>query len=204
MGKRDKREKELRKMNRAELMEVIYDLRKENEELQAMLDDRTIRMENAGSIALAALELNQVFEAAQKAADDYVDSVMKAYSEQDGGALQNQVDEILASAKRRGDDEAAQILEQAKVQAAKEVEPMRADILKQAEEEAGVLRSQAEEEADALRAQAEEEAYKAHEEAEKLVADAGKEVDEMREDFLAEVTEIMQKHPEIRRHHKTS
>lgn len=50
-------------------------LEKENEELRRKLDDRTLVMEKAGSIAEAALRLNGVFEATQRAADQYLQSV---------------------------------------------------------------------------------------------------------------------------------
>ena len=50
-------------------------LKQENEQLIQKLNDRTITIENAGSIAEASLKLNKVFEAAQKAADDYLESI---------------------------------------------------------------------------------------------------------------------------------
>ncbi len=81
-------DKELRKMNRAELIEIIYALqkrdkalRRENEELRRQLDDRLLRMENAGSIADAALSLNHIFEDAQAAAQQYLDSARAAGEE---------------------------------------------------------------------------------------------------------------------------
>ncbi|MCD8378749.1 MAG: hypothetical protein LUC95_00155, partial [Lachnospiraceae bacterium] len=68
-------EKELRKMNRTELIEIIYalqqnekSLRRENEDLHEQLEDKTIRLEKSGSIAEAALGLNHIFEDAEKAA----------------------------------------------------------------------------------------------------------------------------------------
>lgn len=74
--------KELRKLRRAELLELmlqqqteIDSLKQENEQLIQKLNDRTITIENAGSIAEASLKLNKVFEAAQKAADDYLESI---------------------------------------------------------------------------------------------------------------------------------
>ena len=77
-------EKELRKMNRTELIEIIYalqqnekTLRRENEDLQEQLEDRTIHMEKAGSIAEAALGLNHIFEDAERAAKQYLYSVKK-------------------------------------------------------------------------------------------------------------------------------
>ena len=75
-------DRELRRMRRAELVEIILALkqtedrlRAENAALSAQLQERQIHIENAGSIAQAALELNKVFEAAQAAADEYVASV---------------------------------------------------------------------------------------------------------------------------------
>ena len=70
-------DRELRRMSRTELVEIIFALKQsedqlkaENDALKAQLADRQIRIENAGSIAQAALELNRVFEAAQAAADE--------------------------------------------------------------------------------------------------------------------------------------
>lgn len=75
-------ERELRHMSRTELIEIIYalkqheeELEQRNAELEQKLADRTLRLEHAGSIAEAALELNHVFEAAQAAADAYLESV---------------------------------------------------------------------------------------------------------------------------------
>ena len=67
-------ERELRRMSRTELIEIIYALKQHEEELE-QLDDRTLRLEHAGSIAEASLALHQVFEAAQAAADAYLKSV---------------------------------------------------------------------------------------------------------------------------------
>ncbi len=78
--------KELKRMSRQELIEIIYDmkkteiaLRKELEEAQEKLLDRQLRVETAGSIAEAALSINRVMEAAQAAADDYLRSVKAKY-----------------------------------------------------------------------------------------------------------------------------
>ena len=72
-------EKDLKKLRRAELLEIMLDqsyeidqLRKRVKELEAQLEDRRIKIENAGSIAEASLQLTKVFEEAQKAADLYL------------------------------------------------------------------------------------------------------------------------------------
>jgi len=67
-------DRELRRMHRAELIEIIYALKQSEDQLKAQnaaltaqLQDRQLRLESAGSIAQAALELNNVFAAAQAA-----------------------------------------------------------------------------------------------------------------------------------------
>ena len=75
-------EKDLRKLNRAELLEMLIAQGKEMEELRAQmdkmqrkLDDRQIHLNRAGSIAEASLQLNGVFEAAQAAAQQYLENI---------------------------------------------------------------------------------------------------------------------------------
>jgi glutathione S-transferase len=77
-------DKELRRLKRTELLEMLLKVSKENEALRQQLDeankkleDRQILLTNAGSIAEAALQINDVFDAAQKAADQYLASVMR-------------------------------------------------------------------------------------------------------------------------------
>lgn len=75
-------DKELRKLSRAELLDVLLEQSKEMEELRSelaevkeKLNSREIKLGKAGSIAEAALGLNKVFEAAQAAADQYLDNI---------------------------------------------------------------------------------------------------------------------------------
>lgn len=75
-------DREFRRLSRAELIEIIYELQRQNQQMerqlyeaQCLLNERTLRLSNAGSIAQAALALNGVFEAAQAAADQYLLSV---------------------------------------------------------------------------------------------------------------------------------
>ena len=65
----------LQRMGRAELLELLLESRRECEALKAELADRRARSSRAGSIAREALELNGVFEAAQRAAEQYVEGV---------------------------------------------------------------------------------------------------------------------------------
>lgn len=75
-------DKEFKKLRRDELIEIIYQLQQNEKNLmqdvaalQRKLAERRVKMENVGSIADAALMLNGVFEAAQAAADQYVEQV---------------------------------------------------------------------------------------------------------------------------------
>ena len=75
-------DKEFRRLRRGDLIEIIYDLQKEqlrlkqeNAVLREQLSQRTICLNESGSIAEAALRLNRIFELAQTAADQYLASV---------------------------------------------------------------------------------------------------------------------------------
>jgi len=72
-------DRELRKMSRKELLEMLLAQCKENESLWAELeeyksreDTKNIAISNAGSLAEASLALSGVFESAQTAADMYL------------------------------------------------------------------------------------------------------------------------------------
>ena len=69
-------DKDLRHLRRAELLDILYEQQKryeeslaENQALRQQLEDRTLRVASAGSIAEAAIQVNGVFEAAQAAAN---------------------------------------------------------------------------------------------------------------------------------------
>ncbi len=76
------KDKELRKLNRQDLLRLLLEAEKENRRLnealgeaQARLGERELRLSRAGDLAEAALSLNGVFEAAQRAALQYCESV---------------------------------------------------------------------------------------------------------------------------------
>lgn len=82
-------QKELKHLKRAELLEMLIQLKKENdalslqlEDTQRQLKDRKIQLAQAGSMAEAALKLNGVFEAADNAAAQYLESLQYATSNQ--------------------------------------------------------------------------------------------------------------------------
>lgn len=77
-------EKELKKLNRYQLLELLIVQTERADKLQAQLEraqerlnDKEIQMTVLGSIAEASLELSGVFTAAQKAADTYLDAARK-------------------------------------------------------------------------------------------------------------------------------
>lgn len=77
-------DKELKKLSRADLLEMLLAQTKENEQLkeqitqlQKQLHERQIMIDQSGSIAEAALKLNGIFEAAQNAADQYLENIRR-------------------------------------------------------------------------------------------------------------------------------
>ena len=74
--------KELHKLGKTDLLTIIYEQQKEIEnlkhnieDLEKKLSDKTINLQNAGSIAEASLRINKIFESAQEAADLYLKSI---------------------------------------------------------------------------------------------------------------------------------
>ena len=99
-------EKELRKLGRAELLELLLEQAREFEALEqrlkaaeAALQSRQVQLETCGSIAEASLKLSGVFEAAQKAAEQYRLNVERLCQEKIKAA-ERQAEEILARAKK--------------------------------------------------------------------------------------------------------
>lgn len=81
-------EKQLRKLTRAELLELLIEqtkktvaLEKELEECKAALESRDIKIENAGSIAEAALQISGIFETAENAAEQYLENIKRMEEE---------------------------------------------------------------------------------------------------------------------------
>lgn len=72
-------DKELRRLGRRDLIEIIYEVRKneaalqvENEALKKQLADKHRRISKAGNLAELSASLNGLFEAAQATADQYL------------------------------------------------------------------------------------------------------------------------------------
>lgn len=91
-------EKQMRKLSRYQLLELLImqteradALEKQVAELEERLNEKEIKISALGSIAEASLQLSGVFEAAQKAANIYLDNAMR------------KADEIEAAAKKRAE-----------------------------------------------------------------------------------------------------
>lgn len=72
----------LRKLKRVDLLEMLLEQSREMERLKIELEqtkrqlhDRNIKIENAGSIAEAAMQLNDIFNVAQDTANQYLDNI---------------------------------------------------------------------------------------------------------------------------------
>ena len=82
-GKFDMFNKELKKLSRRELIDIIYQLKKNEQQMQAeiaslkeALEEKRIRLSEAGSVAEAALSVTNVFTAAQQSADLYLHEIV--------------------------------------------------------------------------------------------------------------------------------
>lgn len=91
-------EKQMRKLSRYQLLELLImqteradALEKQVAELEERLNEKEVKISALGSIAEASLQLSGVFEAAQKAANIYLDNAMR------------KADEIEAAAKKRAE-----------------------------------------------------------------------------------------------------
>ena len=81
-------DKEFRKLKRSDLIAIIYEYQKKQEELvkeidelRAQLESKNLKISKAGSIAEAVVGLDLLFETAQKTADDYVEQIRLANEE---------------------------------------------------------------------------------------------------------------------------
>ena len=99
-------DKELRKLSRRELVEVIYQMKKNEQqmkeeivELREALQDKRIRITEAGSIAEAAAKVNEYFSTAQATADLYLQEI--ACMKEDTAA---ECEKIIAEAKKKAEE----------------------------------------------------------------------------------------------------
>ena len=156
-------DRELRRMHRAELIEIIYALKQSEDQLKAQnaaltaqLQDRQLRLESAGSIAQAALELNNVFAAAQ-------DAVQASLADTNATAA-NTLSQARSEAKR---------------------------ILEQAQADADCLKAQAQQECDAMTAAAAQKRTQTEADCKAMVERAEQEVQQRWQAFDHKANELL-------------
>ena len=110
-------DREFKRLSRPQLIDIIYQfqlqidtLTEKNQALEQALEDRRLRLSDAGNIADAALELNDCFRSAQNAAEQYLKEI-KAIREETEAERQRilaqaraEAEAIIAGAKKTQDD----------------------------------------------------------------------------------------------------
>ena len=97
--------KELKRLSRRELIEIIYQLKKNEQEMQEKMDamqqeidDKRLRMSKAGSIADAATSITELFATAQTSADIYLQEIVAMKEE-----TKKECEQMIAEAKVKVD-----------------------------------------------------------------------------------------------------
>ena len=106
--------KELRQLSRRELVDIIYQLKKNEQQkqdeitaLEEALQEKRIRVSVAGSIAEAATDITQIFSVAQHTADLYLREIefMKEQTEKECAAMieeaRKKVETILSNGEKQ-------------------------------------------------------------------------------------------------------
>ena len=107
-------DKEFKRLSRAQLIDIIYqlqlkqnELEAENQTLKEELADKRIRIRQAGNIAEASLAIHNVFQSAQDAANQYLDEIRVMQDETKENCrrilekAQKEADAIIAQADKR-------------------------------------------------------------------------------------------------------
>ena len=109
-------DKEFKRLSRAQLIDIIYQLQlqidklnEEKQELESELKDKRLRLQSAGNIADAALEINNCFRSAQNAAEQYLNEIKAIREETEAerqrilAQAQAEAAAIIAGKKAQGD-----------------------------------------------------------------------------------------------------
>ena len=110
-------DKEFKRLSRAQLIEVIYQLQlqvdnltERNQTLEAALAEKRLRISNAGNLAEAALEINDCFRSAQNAAEQYLSEIKLLREETEAerarilAAAQAEADKLVAGVRKDQND----------------------------------------------------------------------------------------------------
>ena len=140
-------DKELQKLRRTELISLLLNAVRENENLreelagtQKKLSERDIILEDTGSIAEASIRINKVFEAAQASADQYLANIRRieettaANAKQKEESTNAEAERLLRDTTERCEKLDADITEQCRLKEAETAEKCR-HMISEAEEE---------------------------------------------------------------------
>ena len=114
-------DKEFKRLTRAQLIDIIYQLQlqvdaltEQNQNLAQALEDKRLRIHNAGNIAAAAIEINDCLRSAQNAAEQYLNEIKAVREETEAerqrilAQAQAAAEAIIEGAKKsRGDFDSA-------------------------------------------------------------------------------------------------
>ena len=126
-------DKEFKRLSRSQLIDIIYQLQlkqeeltEDNEKLARALADKRFRIQKAGNLAEASLEIHNVMQTAQDAAEHYLEEIKQMVNDEKQRIL------------KKANDKAAAILANAQQEAAA--------ILAKAHQEAEAISAQAKKE----------------------------------------------------------
>ena len=109
-------DKEFKRLSRYQLIEIIYQLQLKQEELTAdneklskAVEDKRIQISEAGNIAKAALEIHNVLQAAQDAAEHYLEE-MKRHCDEECQKILDKAKEDASAIIAKAQQDAAQIV----------------------------------------------------------------------------------------------
>ncbi|MBR6789490.1 MAG: hypothetical protein IKM31_01330 [Oscillospiraceae bacterium] len=101
------KEKDLKRLSRVDLLEMLVDqseelelLRERVRVMEALLEQKELTISRAGSIAEAALQLNGVFEAAEAACAQYTENIRRLSEHQDAVCRQRDQESRHAAAQQ--------------------------------------------------------------------------------------------------------
>ena len=115
-------DQEFKRLSRAQLIDIIYQLQlqvdkltEQKQTLERALVDKRLRIESAGNIAEAALEINDCFRNAQNAAEQYLNEIkiLRETTEIESKKLYAKAKNELAAAQK----EAARLVSEAQAEA---------------------------------------------------------------------------------------
>lgn len=103
-------EKDLKKLNRYQLLELLIIQTKRVEKLQKLLEDsekqlkeQNIKISSLGNIAEASMQVHGVFQAAQDAADTYLNKAKRHAEEIEQDAIRKAADIIEKARRYKGE-----------------------------------------------------------------------------------------------------